>query len=74
MNSKRQTKIREISLKEVLAEITTRINRVDLYRSCLTCTVWQSKEEMCGKWKQRPPAEVIANGCDDYFDQDDTPF
>lgn len=32
-------------------------------RSCLQCMHWKYKEEICKKFKQRPPAKIIVNGC-----------
>jgi len=32
-------------------------------RSCLQCMRWQEQKEICEKFKQRPPAKTIVNGC-----------
>lgn len=46
----------------------------ELVRSCLTCAVFQESSELCGKFKARPPARVIAYGCKDYFNEKEIPF
>jgi hypothetical protein len=46
----------------------------ELVRTCLTCTLFNEKQELCNKWKSRPPARVIAYGCPDYFAEDEIPF
>ena len=33
-------------------------------QSCLQCLHWKEKEEICGLFKQRPPAKVIVVGCE----------
>lgn len=40
-------------------------------RSCLKCTEWQPIDEICDKYKARPPLKVIVSGCPDY---DNIPF
>jgi hypothetical protein len=42
--------------------------REDVFRTCISCDNWNHVNEICDKWKQRPPAKIIANGCDDYSD------
>ncbi len=48
--------------------------RVDLMRSCLTCHNFHEASETCVKFRAKPPARVIANGCDGYNDSHDVPF
>jgi hypothetical protein len=35
-----------------------------LLDNCTTCMHWNEKEEICNKFKQRPPAKVIITGCE----------
>lgn len=42
--------------------------------SCLTCSYFREAEERCTKFNARPPARVIAYGCDQYIDNDVIPF
>lgn len=37
-----------------------------LMRSCPDCQWWDPKAETCGKYLARPPADVIAKGCDEF--------
>lgn len=41
-------------------------------RSCLTCERFEEQNEVCNKYGGRPPARVIAFGCDGY--EDKVPF
>jgi len=41
-------------------------------RSCLTCDRFDEPNEICNKYGGRPPARVIAFGCDGY--EDKVPF
>ena len=36
------------------------------YRSCLTCIHFIEAMETCDKFRQRPPARVIAYGCNEH--------
>lgn len=43
--------------------------------SCINCSQFDEKMEICRKFKQRPPARVIALSCgEDYEDENDIPF
>jgi hypothetical protein len=42
--------------------------RSDVFRTCISCFNWEHETETCGYYKQRPPATIIANGCDTYTD------
>lgn len=48
------------------------IEEARLYRSCITCDHFVEITEQCGMFKSRPPARVIAMGCDYY--QEEIPF
>lgn len=37
-----------------------------LYRTCVTCQHFTESTEVCGLYSARPPARVIASGCDQY--------
>jgi Fe-S-cluster containining protein len=41
-------------------------------RSCLNCINFDEANELCNIYKQRPPARIIAKGCEQWFD--DIPF
>lgn len=49
--------------------------RSDVYASCVTCLNWDSKGELCKKFKVRPPADIIVNSCvEHYEDEAEIPF
>lgn len=41
-------------------------------RSCITCADFEESSELCFKAGRRPPAKVIAQGCEEY--NEDIPF
>lgn len=43
-----------------------------LLRTCLTCDTFNEETETCRKWNAKPPARIIAYGCDEYIE--DIPF
>jgi hypothetical protein len=55
--------------------IQENFERAEVMRTCLTCHFFLEKTETCSKFNnQRPPARIIANGCDAYDDFDNIPF
>ncbi len=40
---------------------------------CPNCMNWNKYKELCIKYNQRPPAEVIVRGCES-FEEDEIPF
>lgn len=47
---------------EQLAFIIKKLKQWAIDRSCLKCMNWEN--EMCKKFKQRPPTKVIIEGCE----------
>lgn len=39
-----------------------------IYRSCINCEHFDEPNEKCKLYNQRPPARVIAYGCEEYED------
>lgn len=80
--------VRPYMLGRLLDQIDVAVQRIDLYRSCITCAYFEGarnlsddpkKQPRCAKHCANPPACIIANGCDDYVDMcegkdDDIPF
>lgn len=44
------------------------------YQTCLLCDHFQENTEQCKFYKSRPPARVIAFGCESFSDKDWIPF
>lgn len=38
-------------------------------RTCLNCDHFDETKELCNKFGQRPPARIIAFGCEHYVDR-----
>ena len=47
--------------------------RSDWFQTCVTC-VFFNAEGICTKFNSTPPAQVIADGCEAYEDEDIIPF
>lgn len=63
--------------KEDLIKIITRLMTTDYsypYLTCINCDHFTEATEMCKQWNTRPPARVIAFGCEKYKDDDLIPF
>jgi len=44
------------------------------FRNCLNCQQFEEAFENCKRWNTRPPARVIAFGCDNHEDIEEIPF
>jgi len=45
------------------------LEELGVFKSCINCEQFMHTEEKCGKYNLRPPAETIAKGCDDWFEE-----
>ena len=64
-------------IKHKVAEAVTRQVYVGgVHRSCLSCAVFDEAKELCRKHPEwgRPPARIIAFGCEEYADSEEIPF
>ncbi|QZA70470.1 hypothetical protein AH03_57 [Erwinia phage AH03] len=44
-------------------------------RNCIVCEHFDEATEVCNKYgNQRPPARIIASGCEGFENNDDIPF
>jgi hypothetical protein len=53
----------------LVRSILETIQKARLYRSCITCTRFDEPNEQCQLYQQRPPARVIAMGCEAYDEE-----
>jgi len=44
------------------------------YQTCIKCDHFDEPNEICKLYKMRPPAKIIAFGCEKYEDDDWIPF
>lgn len=40
-----------------------------LLRTCVTCEMFDLQSETCRQFNARPPANIIAYGCDEYIEE-----
>jgi hypothetical protein len=45
------------------------IIRLSHWCSCINCDYWLKAEELCDRYKVRPPANVIVTGCNTWTDE-----
>jgi len=66
-------KDRHEELKNLLNNVLTAMYNQGAFRSCLNCEHWKEDDEVCRvAGFKRPPAKIIAYGCDAH--KDVTPF
>lgn len=53
---------------QVVERITKMMHAARLIRSCMTCDHLDEPTEMCKLYQMRPPARVIAYGCQSWTD------
>ena len=44
------------------------------FQNCLNCKYFKEADEQCSLYKARPPAKIIAYGCDSHLDIEQIPF
>lgn len=44
------------------------------FKTCIKCDNFDEKNELCKLYNARPPARIIAFGCEQYKDDDWIPF
>lgn len=69
----------EGELRETITQAIKKMVEVEFayqlpYKTCINCDHFIEKTEMCKQWNAKPPARVIAFGCDKYKDEDLIPF
>lgn len=66
---------KEIELRSSIANLIHRyLTGSNPYKNCLNCTHWDYGKDQCGKFKAKPPTDVIVYSCESYEDDDDIPF
>lgn len=45
-----------------------------IYKSCMNCSNFDEKNELCLIYRERPPARIIAYGCIKWVDVEEIPF
>jgi 5-formaminoimidazole-4-carboxamide-1-beta-D-ribofuranosyl 5'-monophosphate synthetase len=44
------------------------------FKTCMYCENFNEEKELCKLYNMRPPAAIIAFGCEKYEDDDEIPF
>lgn len=63
---------RQDALSKLSLEMTRWMVEVGMFETCLNCDHWNDRDEICTKFKMRPPAKIIVCGCE--FHESDIPF
>lgn len=66
--------LRENAYLELMSAMTKLIGNGQPYQNCLNCMSWDYGNDYCGKYKAKPPTEVIVNSCPEYDDDGQVPF
>lgn len=61
-------KARETYIKKLVELQVDRMMDEGWFRTCLNCQSFDEYKEWCMRWKAKPPAKVIAIGCEDHSD------
>lgn len=73
-------KLREENYLELQSAIVNFMNKqlhntiYHPYQNCLNCTHWNYGEDVCGKFKAKPPTDILIYSCPEYEDDKDIPF
>lgn len=59
---------RHDEINKLILDFTIYMQQRGLLLNCLNCHHWKDKEEICGKYLQRPPAKIIVSGCPEHTD------
>ena len=52
---------------EALKQIQDHLINSNFWTTCLNCDEWDSSNEKCLTYDQRPPATVIVKGCQEWI-------
>jgi hypothetical protein len=44
------------------------------FQNCLNCKNWDFPKDECGKFKAKPPTEILIYSCPEYIDGEEVPF
>lgn len=65
--------IRKDAMNKLALILAGKMDDIGLFRSCMNCEHWiegppNNLQQLCGKYKTRPPTKIIICGCDDHSD------
>jgi hypothetical protein len=63
---------RSAALGLLATEFIRWLSERGMFETCLNCDNWNDRDEICTKFKERPPAKVIVCGCEHH--ESDIPF
>lgn len=52
------------NLAKLVKMIVDEMEAKGIFDTCLNCVHWHETKEICTKFNERPPAEVIIHGCE----------
>lgn len=60
--------VRNAVMKETALELASYMENKGWFNTCLNCCEWNETNELCNKFKERPPAKIIVKGCEHHTD------
>lgn len=66
--------LRAEAYSNLQSAFTRILNSQFAYQNCLNCKHWDFNFDQCGKFKAKPPTEIIVYSCEHHEDDDDIPF
>lgn len=67
---------KEIELRSDVANTIFKLIKLGggAYKNCLNCMQWDFGLDQCGKFKAKPPTDIIVYSCPEHEDNDEIPF
>lgn len=66
--------IRQEAWLNLQSDLVKTITNSHVFQNCLNCKHWDFAGDICGKFKTKPPTDIIVNSCPEYEDGFDIPF
>lgn len=60
--------INQGNMRKLADLIVERLADAGVFQNCTNCREWNKEQELCNKFKQRPPAHIIVKGCSEHSD------
>lgn len=65
MNSEEAKKLE--AHNQIAIDFQNKVINNCIWNCCLNCTNYDSRQELCRLYNQRPPVTIVVTGCDKHF-------